>query len=89
MAPVRLARLLTSGLFLAGATGVLGLGVTLAAQGLGGGRGEAWLLAWGLLFAVLVPAAALVLMAVSMLAGRAPRSRTVPNPGRTVPRTGQ
>ena len=89
MAAQRTARLLTSGLFLAGAAGVLVLGATLVLHGVGGSRADAWLLAWGLLFAVGLPAGALVLVALALVRRNAPQWRNVPRTGRTVPGAGQ
>lgn len=89
MTPAPLVRLLTSGLFLAGALGVLALGTALAFQGIGSGRAGAWLLAWGLVFAALLPTGAVVLVALALVARGGPTSRTVPRMGRTVPERGQ
>jgi hypothetical protein len=89
MAAHRTARLLTSGLFLAGAVGVLVLGATLVLHGVGSGRADAWLLAWSLLFAVGLPVGALVLMALALVARGARPLSNIPRAGRTIPEAGQ
>lgn len=89
MAAHRVARLLTSGLFVAGAIGVLALSATLVLHGVGTGRADAWLVLWGLLFAVGLPVGALVLMALVLVARHAPSRPNVPGVGRTIPGAGQ
>lgn len=89
MASHCIARLLASGALLAGASAVLALGGLLAMQGVGRPGVDAWLLAWGLLFVMVMPAGTVVLAAVSTFTARAPIRRTVPNAVRNVPEAGQ
>lgn len=89
MASHRIARLIASGLLLAGAAALPVLGALLVLHRSGGVGADAWLLAWGLLFAVGLPMGAVVLAALGTLAARVPAFRNIPYPVRTIPRSGQ
>lgn len=89
MAATRIARLLTSGVFLAGAAGLLVLDIVLALHGPGTHGTSGWLVAWGLLATTALPVGALVLVALTLARGGMRRSATVPPAGCTIPGSGQ
>lgn len=89
MSPSRLARLAIAMLMLLGLFAVLGLGMLVFGAGFDDGRAGTWLVAWMLLFVVVLPA---VLLAVSIarMVRIAPSTRaTVPYSGQKIPGAGQ
>lgn len=89
MSPLRFARLAFASLLLLGAVAVLGLGVLVFGAGLEDGRAAAWLVAWMLLFVVVLPVAMLAMSIARVLRAAPASSRTVPYPGQKIPGTGQ
>jgi ABC-type Fe3+ transport system permease subunit len=89
MAVRRTAQLLMSGLLLAGAIGVLELGTLLAFHVTRADLVAAWLLAWSLLFTMVLPGATLVLLATQLFSRYVSLRTTVPRAGLTVPVEGQ
>jgi membrane protein implicated in regulation of membrane protease activity len=89
MSPSRLARLAFALLMLLGLVAVPGLGMLVFGAGFDDGRASAWLVAWMLLFVVVLPTALLAMSIVRMLRVAPTRQATVPYPGQKIPGAGQ
>jgi hypothetical protein len=89
MSPSRLARFAIALLMLLGLSAVLGLGMLVFGAGFDDGRAGTWLVAWMLLFVVVLPAA-LLAVSIARVVRIAPSAKaTVPYPGQKIPRAGQ
>lgn len=89
MSPFRLARLAFALLMLPGLVAVLGLGTLVFGAGFDDGRAGAWLVAWMLLFVVVLPAALLAMSVARLLRVAPAPARTVPHSGWKIPGAGQ
>lgn len=89
MSPSRLARLAFSLLMLLGLVAVLGLGALVFGAGFEGDGAGTWLVAWMLLFVVVLPAALLSMSIVRMLRMAPATPPTIPYSGQKIPGAGQ